>query len=60
MTNKIYRQQNLWGIIRGIYKWSHQNFDLDYDITALLTNEHIAVESLAQVDWSFHLAHVQQ
>jgi len=43
------------GIIRGIYKWSCQNFDLDYDIMALLTNEHIAVESLAQVDQSFHL-----
>jgi len=27
IANKIYRQQNLWGIIHEIYKWSHQNFD---------------------------------
>jgi len=56
---QTYRQLNLWGIIHGIYKWSHQNFDLDFDIT-LLTNEHISVESPAQVDQSFHLAYVQQ
>jgi hypothetical protein len=43
-------QQLLWGIIHRTYSWSKQHFDLDFDITALLTNEHIHISSLMVTD----------
>jgi len=54
------RQQNLWGIIKGVYRWSKEHFDLDFDITALLTNEHIECAELLATDLNFHLAYLEQ
>lgn len=33
------RMQQLWALSRGIYRWSHDHFDLDIDNCILLTNE---------------------
>jgi len=54
------RQQMLWGIIHGMYRWSKDHFDLNFDITALLTNEHIGISALAGTNQSFHLLYLQQ
>jgi hypothetical protein len=40
--------------------WSKQHFDLYFDITALLTNEHIHIYSLMVTDLSFHLSYLHQ
>lgn len=44
-----------WGILGDVYKWDHANFDADYDICCLLTNELIRASHLAQQDHDFYL-----
>lgn len=49
------RMEKLWGCIREIYRWDHDNFDVDFDNCLLLTNEHIKQNQLEEIDRKFHL-----
>jgi DDE superfamily endonuclease len=48
------RGWNLWGILRGVYRWDHKHFDLDYENMCLLTNEHIHDNVLSEIDHKFY------
>ena len=54
------RLKKLWKILRGIYRWSHENFDIDFDICCLLTNLHIKSNRLEEIDRTFLLQLFQQ
>jgi hypothetical protein len=47
--------QQLFAIMRGVYRWDHRNFDMDFENCALLTNEHIQSNQLAELDRKFYL-----
>ena len=47
------RLQKLWKVFRGIYRWDHKNFDVDFDNCAMLTNEHIKCNNLEELDRRF-------
>jgi len=49
----------LWGIVCRMYRWSKDHFNLNFDITALLTNKHIGISALAGTNQSFHLLSLQ-
>jgi len=50
------RMQQLWALTRGIYRWSHDNFDLDIDNCILLTNavQQQDRQALNATDLNFH------
>jgi hypothetical protein len=48
------RMYKLWGVIRNIYKWDHDFFDLDFENCAMLTNEHIRANQLTEEDRIFY------
>lgn len=54
------RQEKLWTLTAKTYRNSHKTLDADFDISILLTNEHIAVNEeankLVDADRDFHLA----
>ena len=52
--------KKLWKILRGVYRWSHENFDVDFDNCCLLTNLHIKNNNLEEVDRIFLLQVSQQ
>jgi hypothetical protein len=41
--------------MRGVYRWDHRNFDMDFENCALLTNEHIQSNQLTELDRKFYL-----
>jgi hypothetical protein len=41
--------------MRGVYRWDHRNFDMDFKNCALLTNEHIHNNQLTELDRKFYL-----
>lgn len=43
-----------WGILRGVYRWDHTNFDTDFQICCLLTNELIHHNQLENLDHEFY------
>jgi hypothetical protein len=47
--------QQLFAIMRGVYRWDHRNFDMDFENCALLTNEHIQNNQLTELDRKFYL-----
>ena len=53
------RTKKLWKMFREVYRWSHENFDLDFDICALLTNEHIRNNRLEEIDKNFGIQVMQ-
>jgi len=50
------RLTKLWGILSSTYKYDQDHFDIDFNICALLTNEHIKVNQLEEIDREFYLA----
>ena len=48
------RLKSLWSIFRKPYRYSHEKFDMDFDICVLLTNEHIKSNFLQECDQIFH------
>lgn len=48
------RMYKLWGVQRGVYRWDHANFQMDFENMCLLTNEHIAESALFNVDRDFY------
>lgn len=48
------RQQSLWHIIRGPYRWDHTHLDTDFEVCGLLTNEHIRRLDLQEQDREFY------
>jgi hypothetical protein len=47
--------QQLFAIMRGVYRWDHRNFDMDFENCTLLTNEHIHNNQLTELDGKFYL-----
>jgi hypothetical protein len=41
--------------MRGVYRWDHRNFDMDFENCALITNEHIHNNQLTELDRKFYL-----
>ncbi len=54
------RIKKLWKVLRGVYRWSHENFGVDFDNCCLLTNFHIKNNSLEEIDRTFLLQVYQQ
>ena len=48
------RLKSLWSMFRKPYRYSHDKFDMDFDICVLLTNEHIKVNFLQNNDQIFY------
>lgn len=48
------RMLSSWGLLHGVYRWDHVNFDFDFRICALLTNELIRHNQLAELDHDFY------
>ena len=42
------RFKTLWSMFRKPYRFSHEKFDIDFDICAMLTNEHIKANLLLE------------
>lgn len=49
-----------WGILHGVYRWDHANFDADFQICALLTNELIQHSQLVNLDAEFYAKYISQ
>jgi hypothetical protein len=49
------RMQQLFAIMRSVYRWDHRNFDMNFENRALLTNEHIQNNQLTELDRNFCL-----
>jgi hypothetical protein len=49
------RMQQLFAIMRGVYRWDYRNFNMDFENCALLTNKHIQSNQLAELDRKFYL-----
>jgi len=47
--------QQLFAIMRSVYRWDHRNFGTDFENCALLTNEHIRNNQLTELDQNFYL-----
>jgi len=54
------RLNQLWGIVRGVYRWDHQNFDLDFQNACLLTNESIKRRELNEQERTWYLKYLSQ
>ena len=50
----------LWSVVRNIYRWDHRHFDIDFDICALLTNEHIKRRQLETIENRFYTKVTQE
>jgi hypothetical protein len=48
------RMLQSWGIMQERYRWDHANFDVDFQNCALLTNELIRHNNLAELDSEFY------
>lgn len=49
------RMYQLWAVLRNVYRWDHSNFDTDFDLAVLLTNEQISHTPLQESDREFYL-----
>ncbi len=49
----------LWGVVRGLYRYDHKHFDIDFDNCVLLTNEHIRAAGLTVEDLNFLLSRAE-
>jgi hypothetical protein len=54
------RLTQLWRITRNTYRYEHTNFDIDIDNCILLTNEHIKVNQLEEIDFTFYRKLIQE
>lgn len=48
------RLVKLWGVFRGTWRWDESHFDEDFYLACLLTNEHIANNTLVEDDQIFY------
>ena len=48
------RLKSLWSLFRKPYRFAHDRFDMDFDICAMLTNEHIKANLLEDNDQQFY------
>jgi len=56
----VWEAANAMGDCLGDVQMSKDHFNLNFDITALLTNKHIGISALARTNQSFHLLYLQQ
>lgn len=49
-----------WGFVRGVYRWDHSNFDMDFENACLLTNELIQHNDLQQLDHDFYVKYLSR